>query len=439
MKRPRERIKGGPRKSPKKGAPVRKISAERLSSLSFLTRGRILALVAVLVSAGGAGMYIAQEKNSTLLEYLGFIDVFDIEGIKFYLDNSWDSVFEKGPLTKERLRQILTKDIRQLRDFFDIPQGLTVTLHAKSTSEAYGGDVGLKLGYDLKKWQSERVFQLQEVKPSNLLAITPHLVEDPTMTHELTHIIRMQNLVSHHGFEEGLAEYVENKAQPHSHDKEKMTIAQFLDAFPELQYLPLEDPVFGFREMQGRGESESLWVINLKHEIRRRAWQRFLENPAYPERKDFLRKLQAAQIKEQKQRWTLEEVLRAGTSIDYKFREWFSGEAAFKPAHEGKIARAIFQNGIVKILVIEQKKTPKSAPQDPDCFEMVPFRDPMILYGELKSGEKFELTISAKQDGIIHNLSIVDILGALQMPVDTIEILGLRFQNGENIPIHSAE
>jgi len=316
----------------------------------------------------------------------------------------------------------LEKYCRDLSGIIDIPDSFLVKILPSES----GGDVALDILYDLEKFKSERELVITQLESIGELSINPRLINDSTFAHELFHFVRVHTgtFVCHDGFEEGLAEYAENRIYPSATILE---IRCFFDAFPELGMIPVDDTVFALDKLLGRTDATSSAFF--KHESRARAWRRFLEDPEYPQRRDFIRRFQRAQLAEP-QLWTLQKALDLGEELEPGFREWFEGEEVFQaPEREQKIVRAVLLHDKIVLLRFWQRRMDKEDERDPELYEIVPFHCPIDIVLTTKTGLRFTGVVPSANSRLVP--SAVPLIQFGIRRADDIESVSLRVQGSE--------
>lgn len=366
-----------------------------------------------------------------------------IDGMTFNIDPSWNQVFEKGEFGRSQLESDLRKQVEKLRELLGVDASFDLKLIPEKENSAFGGDVAIMMMYDVEKYEEDGVFEIKSIGlPSEMYL--PVRLNAPTIFHELSHALRVSEgaFVLHEGFEEGLSESLELEAYPDDFDV-KSSVGEvanpidFLDAFPELESIALEQSQYGFREFRGKGASSLVGSVSLTHPIRRRAWERFLKNDEHPEREGFLRKLTQAQVAAGKPFWEIEDVLALGDIIDPKFSEWFHGEGAFQQAKSGAIARALVKDSKISLLLFDFQELKKLNENDPDLFEMVGIARDMFVNFSLKTGEELSLEFKPNTRGVIMHLDLGGDLEKLGVSMEIVDMQSIEvgFVGGASIPL----
>ncbi len=406
-----------PSEAPSQGVMEQFMSFAR-SRLGILT-------LAIAVPTAAYGVHSMSKQEAQQFESI------EIEGVRFNFSEAWKPILSRMRINKGQLEGVLKSHMEKLKDYIDMPKGFSVDVIPGDG----GGDVTLQLEYDKNKMRADRTLEITSITAAHELHLEPRLLRSSSALHEMIHLARAEagTFVAHHGFEEGLAEYGEMKAYPRSGNRPDLFL--FLDHFPELENIPLENPVFGFREFSGQKESRLQGIIPLKHELRRRAWARFLDDPGHVERQGFVKQLQTAQNNTPKPVWTIADVLEVGNQIDPAFEDWFEGEPVFKTATEMRVARVLVEKNILHFLTFDFKKMSKVNPVDPDLFEIKPFRESMEVNVKLRGGKELEFTIQARPDGILQKMDLVPTLRQLGSTMSDITGIEVQFVSGEPIPI----
>lgn len=385
--------------------------------------------LAIAVPTAAYGVHSMSKQEAQQFESI------EIEGVRFNFSESWKPIFSRMKISKSQLEGILRLHMEKLKGYIDMPKGFSVDVIPGDG----GGDVTLDLEYDLGKVEADRTLEITSITAAHELHLEPRLLRSSSALHEMIHLARAEagTFVAHHGFEEGLAEYGEMKAYPRSGNKPDLFL--FLDHFPELENIALENPVFGFREFSGQKESRLQGVIQLKHELRRRAWARFLDDPEHVERQGFVKQLQTAQKTTPKAVWTITDVLEVGNQIDPAFGDWFESEPVFKTATEMRVARVLVEKNILHFLTFDFKKMPKANSVDPDLFEIKPFREGMEVNVKLRGDKELKFTIQTRPGGLLQKMDLTPTLRQLGSTLDDVIGIDVQFVSGEPIPIKTLQ
>ncbi|MDH5596932.1 MAG: hypothetical protein OEY44_02410, partial [Candidatus Peregrinibacteria bacterium] len=215
-------------------SPASEPQPGRLQQITRVARNNIGMLAIGTAVVGGAAYNIQKAKQ---------LEVIEIGGVHFKLSEDWEKVYEVTGLDEGQVKEAIEGHMNKLGDFIDPPVGSTVTVTPSSDIN----DVVVSIRYDKEVWEEKRRFIAKEVYSGEEIHLNPNHLNESTTYHELVHMARVGSgtFVMNNSFEEGLAEYGEMRAYPTK--GEKPEIYTFIDHFPQLRELSVDDPKLGSR------------------------------------------------------------------------------------------------------------------------------------------------------------------------------------------------
>lgn len=373
-----------------------------------------------LAALAAAGFLYSQSEYETP-------EPFEVEGVTFAMDNS----FGKPPTETElgRIRKTLSENIQAIEKYgMSIPDGTTVQL---SASGEYGGDVGIDIEFDTEALDNRGEFIVTSLNASSS---TMHFKRgilfdgdrDNTIAHELVHMARILGgtFVTHTGFEEGLATWIDTEEHG-----ERKGYSHFPIRYPMLYRTTFDQPFFMADAFIGATSLPSF--ATLEHSARAAAWDRFLSEEGRGV--DFVRELQDRQEEAGQEFWTLEEVLALGNEIDPEFKQWFERQRVFKaPEKPFTKAYALEKDGVIELILIEAKKKTDSE-RGLHAYSYGGIDSDVVISLDL-GNQILDAKVQTNSGALVNKFDLNATLKQSGFTRDQVKRVKIRFKSGKEIP-----